>query len=167
MSETLEKIKNKIIENLKEVYDPEIPINVYDLGLIYDINLKNENGTNKFNAYITMTLTSPTCPTGDYIKEMIENAVRLVPEIEKVDIELTFNPPWSPEKVSKEVREELGLETNNNLNLGVENIFDNNQEEELKLCFNCASNENEFPLIKCNFKGDELYLCTKCISKYN
>ncbi len=94
-----EKLKNEIVKVLKNVYDPEIPINVYDLGLIYDIDVR-EDGSVK----ITYTLTAPGCPMAYMVGELIRSAVANVKGVKKVEIELTWEPPWTPEKMSEEGR---------------------------------------------------------------
>lgn len=104
MNEKIEKLKEKIIEVLKTVYDPEIPVNIYDLGLIYNLEVEN-NGTVK----ILMTLTAPNCPIADQILEEIKGKLELLEEINDVKIELTFNPPWDTSRLSDEAKLELGL----------------------------------------------------------
>jgi len=91
--------KNKIIETLKTVYDPEIPVNVYDLGLIYEINV-NENDEVK----IVMTLTAPGCPLAEQLPEQVKQAVAAVQGVKSVWVELTFDPVWTPERLSEEAR---------------------------------------------------------------
>ena len=103
MSDTLE-LESAIVEALKRVYDPEIPVNVYDLGLIYEIEVKE--GT---TAEITMTMTAPNCPMADLILSDVEMYVGDVKGIEKVTINLTFDPPWDKNMLSDEARLELGL----------------------------------------------------------
>jgi FeS assembly SUF system protein len=158
------KLEKEIIETLKEVYDPEIPISVYDLGLIYNINISDEG-----KVKILMTLTTPTCPTGDYIKQMVKESVENIVGVGNVDVELTFDPPWNPDKVSPEIKEELGLINTSSFysDSSINNLFnENNNEIELKTCFNCAKTDNEVPLLRCYYKGDKLYLCTKCLKKF-
>ncbi len=101
-----EKLKQKVIEVLKEIYDPEIPVNIYDLGLIYSIDME-ENGVLK----IVMTMTTPLCPVATSIVGMIEEELRdrLKDEVKDVVVELTFDPPWHPSMVSKEGREQLKM----------------------------------------------------------
>jgi len=96
-------IENNIVLALKQVYDPEIPVNVYDLGLIYDIQVEAEKAT------IKMTLTAPNCPLVDELLENVYDAVVMVPGIKDAAIELTFDPPWSRERMSEEALLELGL----------------------------------------------------------
>ncbi|MCK5135962.1 MAG: DUF59 domain-containing protein [Bacteroidales bacterium] len=98
------KIEGEIVEALKKVYDPEIPVNVYDLGLIYEIEY-----TDKKEANINMTLTSPNCPVVDFLLMEVENAVNALEEVEKVNINLVFNPPWDKSMLSEEAKLELGF----------------------------------------------------------
>jgi metal-sulfur cluster biosynthetic enzyme len=97
-------IKQKVIENLQDVYDPEISVNVYDLGLIYDIDL-----TKLPKARIVHTLTSAFCPAADFIKQDIYQATMSVDGVDECEIETTFDPPFSPEMMSEEVRMVLGI----------------------------------------------------------
>ncbi len=98
------KIKDKIITEIKKVYDPEIPVNIYDLGLIYKIEIKNEN-----EAYVEMTLTSPNCPVADSLPKMVKENIYSIEEIEKVDLKLVWNPPWTKDMMSEEAKLELNL----------------------------------------------------------
>ena len=98
------KIKAKIITEIKKVYDPEIPVNIYDLGLIYKIEIKNEN-----EAYVEMTLTSPNCPVADSLPKMVKENIYSIEEIEKVDLKLVWNPPWTKDMMSEEAKLELNL----------------------------------------------------------
>lgn len=100
----MDKRIDLIIDNLKEVYDPEIPVNVYDLGLIYNVDV-DENNT----ATIIMTLTAPGCPVADMLVEEITEAARSVDTIETVNVDLTFEPPWEKSMMSEEARLELGF----------------------------------------------------------
>jgi FeS assembly SUF system protein len=100
----MDKRIDLIIENFKEVYDPEIPVNVYDLGLIYNVDVDENN-----NANIIMTLTAPGCPVADDLVEQITEAARKVDTIENVNVELTFEPPWDKSMMSEEARLELGF----------------------------------------------------------
>ena len=164
-------LKEKIIEQLKEVYDPEIPINVYDLGLIYEINIKKNN-----NVHILMTLTSPTCPTADYLKMMIEEATSSTQGVNNVEVELTFEPKWTPQRVAKEAKEELGLsEDFSTENLAVQNTFSSNSKGEHEfligesdeiVCFNCGVTDKKIPILQCRFKGEKTNICSKCINKF-
>ena len=98
------KIKEKIIAEIKKVYDPEIPVNIYDLGLIYNIEVKNEN-----EAYIEMTLTSPNCPVADSLPKMVKENINSIEGIKKVDLKLVWNPPWTKDMMSEEAKLELNL----------------------------------------------------------
>ncbi len=98
------KIKDKVISEIKKVYDPEIPVNIYDLGLIYNIEIKNEN-----EAYIEMTLTSPNCPVADSLPKMVKENINSIEEIKKVDLKLVWNPPWTKDMMSEEAKLELNL----------------------------------------------------------
>ena len=93
-----------IIEHLKDVYDPEIPVNIYDLGLVYNVDIDD---TNKAN--IIMTLTSPGCPVADMLVEDVRQAALAVDTVNEVDVELTFDPPWDKSMMSEEARLELGF----------------------------------------------------------
>ncbi len=94
----------RVLEALKVVYDPEIPFNIVDLGLIYELNL-NEKGEVK----VKMTVTSPGCPVGPWLLDEVRNACLSVPGITKVDVELVFDPPWTPEMMSEEAHKMLGI----------------------------------------------------------
>ena len=98
------KIKEKIIAEIKKVYDPEIPVNIYDLGLIYNIEVKNEN-----EAYIEMTLTSPNCPVAEELPNTVKKNVLKIPEIKDVDLKLVWDPPWTKDKMSEAAKLELNL----------------------------------------------------------
>jgi len=94
----------KILKVLKSIFDPEIPVNIYDLGLIYEISVE-ENG----KANITMTLTAPGCPMADQIMEEVNQKVGAVDGVTDVNVNLTFNPPWSKDLMSEEAKLELGF----------------------------------------------------------
>ncbi|MFO7670200.1 MAG: iron-sulfur cluster assembly protein [Bacteroidales bacterium] len=98
------EIEGKIAEALKNVYDPEIPVNVYDLGLIYEIDVTEEAEAN-----IKMTLTAPNCPMVDMLLADVEEAVLAVEGVEKVNINLVFDPPWEKSMLSEEAKLELGF----------------------------------------------------------
>ncbi len=99
-----EELKEKVIQAIKMVYDPEIPVDVYELGLIYDIKIYPIN-----NVYIQMTLTSPACPSAGTIPGEIESRVREVEGVNDVNVELTFDPPYSQDMMSEAARFELGF----------------------------------------------------------
>ncbi|MBC7570150.1 MAG: DUF59 domain-containing protein [Spirosoma sp.] len=98
------ELKEQVVMALKGVYDPEIPVDVYELGLIYDIKIFPVN-----NVYILMTLTSPSCPSAGEIPSEIEAKVRAVPGVNDVSVELTFDPPYSTELMSEVAKLELGF----------------------------------------------------------
>ena len=92
-----------IYESLKTVYDPEIPVNVVDLGLVYDVQVT------KGDVYVQMTLTFPGCGMGPFIAQQAEWAIQDIEGVEDVEIELVFDPPWSPDLISEEARSQLGI----------------------------------------------------------
>ncbi|MFQ5753206.1 MAG: SUF system Fe-S cluster assembly protein [bacterium] len=98
------KIKEKIIEVLRTCYDPEIPVNIYELGLIYDIEVDDAK-----NALVKMTLTSPACPVAGTLPGEVEDKIRALPETKEVTVELVWEPPWTPERMSDIARYELGM----------------------------------------------------------
>lgn len=100
----MDKRIDLIINNLKEVYDPEIPVNIYDLGLIYNVDIDENN-----NANIVMTLTAPGCPVVDVLIDDVTQAAQSVDGIESVNVDLTFDPPWDKSMMSEEARLELGF----------------------------------------------------------
>tara|TARA_B100001245_G_scaffold230177_1_gene209310 strand:- start:244 stop:615 length:372 start_codon:yes stop_codon:yes gene_type:complete len=103
MAEATITLEN-IYEALKTVYDPEIPVNIVDLGLVYDVQLKDTG-----DVYVQMTLTFPGCGMGPYIGQQAEWAVQELDGVEEVEIEMVFDPPWSPELISEEARSQLGI----------------------------------------------------------
>ena len=98
-------LEANIVMALRQVYDPEIPVNVYDLGLIYEIAVDDDHQVN-----IKMTLTAPNCPIADVVVESVAEAVRDVPGVVDVAIELVFEPEWNKDMMSEEARIELGQE---------------------------------------------------------
>ncbi len=97
-------IERNIIRALRQVYDPEISVNVYDLGLIYEIKVNEEQ-----EVYIQMTLTAPNCPLADFIVQQVREAVEDVPGVMGTEIELVFEPAWDKSRMSEEALLELGL----------------------------------------------------------
>lgn len=93
-----------IVKALKQIHDPEIPVNIYDLGLIYDINV-DDGG----KATIRMTLTAPACPVAGILPGQVEQAARAVEGVSDATVELVWDPPWSQERMSEEARLQLGL----------------------------------------------------------
>ena len=94
-----------VVEVLRNIYDPEIPVNVFDLGLIYDLRINDEDGSVR----IIMTLTTPTCPVAGDLPGWIEQAVKKIDGVNKVEIELTWEPFWRPEYMTEDARFTLGL----------------------------------------------------------
>lgn len=99
-----EVTRDEVYQALKTVYDPEIPVNVVDLGLIYDVQVSDDS-----NVFVQMTLTFPGCGMGPHIAQQAEWAIQDLDGVEEVEIELTFDPPWSPEMISEEARMMLGI----------------------------------------------------------
>jgi FeS assembly SUF system protein len=93
-----------VIEALKEIYDPEIPVNIYDLGLIYDVDITPEH-----HAMVKMTLTTPHCPVAESMPGEVELRVGSVPGIGHAEVELVWDPPWDPQKMTDEAKLELGM----------------------------------------------------------
>ena len=103
MSDLL-SLEEKIVGMLKTVYDPEIPVNVYDLGLIYEVDIDDDK-----NVTITMTLTAPNCPAADFILEDVRFKVQTVQGVNNVIVNLTFEPEWNKDMLSEEAKLELGF----------------------------------------------------------
>ena len=97
-------VEEKIVKMLRTVYDPEIPVNVYDLGLIYSIEVDDEK-----NVHIEMTLTAPNCPAADFIIEDVRMKVESIDDVKSVDIQLVFEPEWDKDMMSEEAKLELGF----------------------------------------------------------
>ena len=104
MNTDKETLKTKIVDALQTVYDPEIPVSIYELGLIYDIEIKENCDVN-----ITMTLTTPNCPEAQSIPEKVADTVLLVNGVKDVKVQITWEPPWSQEKMTDAAKLELGL----------------------------------------------------------
>ncbi len=105
MEDSFLQLEAEIVKVLKTIYDPEIPVNIYELGLIYEINVDEETAT----AYIKMTLTAPNCPMAD---ELIDEVIQRVKEIQGVadcKLQLTFDPPWDKDMMTEEAKLELGF----------------------------------------------------------
>ncbi len=98
-------LRDQIITALKKVYDPEMPVNIYELGLIYDLTV-DEAGA----AFIRMTLTAPNCPVAGTLPAEVERAARAVPGVNSLKLELTFDPPWTKARMSEAAKLALGLE---------------------------------------------------------
>lgn len=100
----VQNLGDKIIAVLKEIYYPEIPVDIYELGLIYDVLVNEDN-----EAKILMTLTSPNCPVAETLPVEVEEKVNEIPEIKNCEVEITFDPPWSQDLMSEEAKLELGF----------------------------------------------------------
>lgn len=99
-----EKLKEDVIAAIRECYDPEIPVNIYDLGLIYDVHVSE---TSKVD--LVMTLTSPHCPVAEILPAQVKSRVEMVEGVDEVDLELTWDPPWTPDHMSEAAKLELGF----------------------------------------------------------
>ena len=97
-------LKEKVIKEIKKIYDPEIPVNIYALGLIYDVEVSEE-----YDVKITMTLTSPNCPVAETLPVEVEEKVKTIKAVKNVSVEIVFEPPWTKEMMSEEAKLELGM----------------------------------------------------------
>ena len=97
-------LKEKIIKQIKKIFDPEIPVNIYELGLIYKIEVIEEKNVN-----IDMTLTSPNCPVAESLPKMVKDNIMKINGVESVDLKLVWDPPWTQDKMSEAAKLELNL----------------------------------------------------------
>ena len=97
-------LRDQVVEVLKGVYDPEIPVDIYELGLIYEVNVDDDA-----NVHVLMTLTSPMCPVAESLPPEVEEKVAAIEGVEKAAVELTWDPPWDPEMMSEAAKLELGM----------------------------------------------------------
>ena len=97
-------LKEKIITEVKKIYDPEIPVNIYELGLIYDIIIEKDN-----NVKINMTLTSPNCPVAESLPKEVKDSIMTVKELKNVDLNLVWDPPWDKDMMTESAKLELNL----------------------------------------------------------
>lgn len=104
MEPTKESINEAVINCLKNIYDPEIAVNIYDLGLIYNIEVDDE-----LNVKVLMTMTAPDCPEAENMFQEVKQMIEYITGVKSVEVELTFDPPWSWEKLSDEVKLDLGM----------------------------------------------------------
>ncbi len=100
----MSELKEKIIDEIKKVYDPEIPVNIYDLGLIYKVEISKDSNVN-----VEMTLTSPNCPVADSLPKMVKDNILKINEVKDVDLKLVWDPPWSKDKMSEAAKLELNI----------------------------------------------------------
>jgi FeS assembly SUF system protein len=98
-------LKDQIVAALRKVYDPEVPVNIYEMGLIYNLDVDDSG-----NAQIRMTLTAPNCPVAGTLPGDVERAARAVPGVNDVKLELTFDPPWTKDRMSEAAKLALGIE---------------------------------------------------------
>ena len=98
------ELKDKVIAEIKKIYDPEIPVNIYDLGLIYDVKVDENN-----NVDVKMTLTTPNCPVAESLPMEVENTVKEVKDVKKVNLELVWDPPWDKSMITEAGKLELNL----------------------------------------------------------
>ena len=104
MSKSIEKLSDQIIGALDEIYDPEIPVSIYELGLIYDVRINKEK-----EVKIIMTLTSPSCPVAESLPEEVRLEVEKISGVKSAKVEITFEPPWNKSMMSEEAKLELGF----------------------------------------------------------
>lgn len=102
-------MKENVIEQLKQIYDPEIPVNIYDLGLVYDVYCYTEEESKVKQCKVTMTLTSATCSMSETIVNLVRSISYRIDGLENLDVNLVFDPPWGQEKMSDEAKLQLGL----------------------------------------------------------
>lgn len=98
------ELEQQVIHVLKNIFDPEIPINIYEIGLIYEINIDDDN-----NVHILMTLTSPNCPVAESLPQEVKDKVGELKAVKSSEVELTFDPPWTQDMLSEEAKLELGF----------------------------------------------------------
>ncbi|HTF81740.1 MAG TPA: SUF system Fe-S cluster assembly protein [Cytophagales bacterium] len=104
MAETADELKEKVMDAIKTVYDPEIPVNIYELGLIYDVTVYPVN-----NVHVVMTLTTPACPSAQSLPIEVENKIKEVEGVSQATVEVTFDPPYSQDMMSEAAKLELGF----------------------------------------------------------
>src|SRR5437763_17188314 len=102
--EELDAFTSKLVTALKTVYDPEIPVDIYELGLIYKVDVADN-----YDTAVDMTLTAPACPVAGEMPEMVQSALEKIDGIGKVTVNMTFDPPWTPERMSEEAKLELNM----------------------------------------------------------
>ena len=100
----MSELKDKVILEIKKIYDPEIPVNIYELGLIYKIDIENAKKVN-----IEMTLTSPNCPVAESLPKMVKDNILKLDDVDDVDLKLVWDPPWTKDKMSEAAKLELNL----------------------------------------------------------
>ena len=109
MSAAHSALQNRIVDALREIYDPEIPVNIYDLGLIYDVRIREEAALNETLVEVDMTLTAPGCPVAEEMPEMVSSALDPVEGLKAVRVRITWDPPWHMGCMTEEARMALGM----------------------------------------------------------
>jgi len=102
--EDVKSLEERVVDVLKTCFDPEIPVNIYDLGLIYEVKVNDGN-----DIFVKMTLTSPACPVAETLPPDVENKIRELPDVNSAKVEITFDPPWDKDMMSEEAKLELGM----------------------------------------------------------
>jgi FeS assembly SUF system protein len=100
----MQKIGEDVVDVMRTIYDPEIPVDIYELGLIYDVNVNDEG-----DVHILMTLTSPNCPVAESLPEEVREKASSLDAVKEVEVEITFDPPWNKDMMSEEAKLELGM----------------------------------------------------------
>ncbi|MBT8196747.1 MAG: DUF59 domain-containing protein [Bacteroidia bacterium] len=103
-AEPVKSLNERVIDTIKQCYDPEIPVNIYDLGLIYEVKVEEGN-----DIKVLMTLTSPACPVAETLPEEVRQRIEKMPDVNKAEVEITFEPPWDKSMMSEEALLELGM----------------------------------------------------------
>ena len=98
------KLKDKVVAEIKKIYDPEIPVNIYELGLIYDVTIDENN-----KVYVKMTLTTPNCPVAESLPNEVKNSIKEIKEVREVELDLVWDPPWDKSMMSESAKLELNL----------------------------------------------------------
>ncbi|HEX5003635.1 MAG TPA: DUF59 domain-containing protein [Bacteroidia bacterium] len=102
--EEIKTLEERVVDVLKSCYDPEIPVNIYDLGLIYEVRVDPGN-----DIFVKMTLTSPACPVAETLPPEVEQKIKELPDVNNAKVEITFDPPWEKDMMSEEAKLELGM----------------------------------------------------------
>ncbi len=103
-TEVVKPLRERVVDALKTCYDPEIPVDIYELGLIYEIRMEEGN-----DVYVKMTLTSPACPVAETLPVEVEQKIKSIPDVNNAKVEITFDPPWEKDMMSEEAKLELGM----------------------------------------------------------
>lgn len=100
----MKKLGDDVVDVLRSIYDPEIPVDIYELGLVYDVQVSEEG-----DVHVLMTLTSPNCPVAESLPVEVEEKIKTIDVVKDVEVEITFDPPWTKDMMSEEARLELGM----------------------------------------------------------